>query len=111
MAYGQILDSVLWYTRVRNILYVVYSYLTYVNVKVYGKTEMQLIGTAQNIPYALPVHFQITRKMHFLYIALDCVMCCRFSILKHVYAQTEPNAYHRWPSICTCCSSLEVNYR
>jgi hypothetical protein len=87
MAYEQILDSVLWYTRVRNILYVAYSYLTYVNVEVSGKTEMQLIVTAQNIPYALPLyrymikweHFQITRKMHFLYIALDYVMCCRFT--------------------------------
>ena len=45
MAYERILDSVLWFTRVWNtgILYVAYSYLTYVNVEVSGKTEMQLI--------------------------------------------------------------------
>ena len=43
MAYERILDSVLWYTRVRNILHVACSYLTYVNVEVSGKTEMQLI--------------------------------------------------------------------
>ena len=42
MAYERILDSVLWYTRVWNILYVACSYLTYVNVEVSGKTEMQL---------------------------------------------------------------------
>ena len=42
MAYERILDSVLWYTRVWNILYVAYSYLTYVSVEVSGKTEMQL---------------------------------------------------------------------
>ena len=36
MAYEQILDSVLWYTRVWNIFYVAYSYLTYVNVEVSG---------------------------------------------------------------------------
>ena len=42
MAYERILDSALWYTRVSNILYVACSYLTYVNVKMSGKTEMQL---------------------------------------------------------------------
>ena len=43
MAYERTLDSVLWYTRVWGILYVAYSYLTYVNVEVSGKNEMQLI--------------------------------------------------------------------
>ena len=43
MAYEQIMDSVLLYTRMWNILYVAYSYLNYVNVEVSGKTEMQLI--------------------------------------------------------------------
>ena len=44
MAYERILDSVLWYTRVWNILYVACSYLTNVNVEVSGKTEMQRTG-------------------------------------------------------------------
>ena len=42
MAYERILDFVLWYSRVWNILYVACSYLTHANVEVSGKTEMQL---------------------------------------------------------------------
>ena len=45
MVYEWILDSVLRYTRVLNILNVASSYLTYVNVERSGKTEMQLIIT------------------------------------------------------------------
>ena len=51
MAHERILDSVLWYTPVWNILYVAYSYLTYVDVEVSGKTEMQLITSQQSTFY------------------------------------------------------------
>ena len=63
MAYERILDSVLWYTRVWNILYVAYSYLTYVNVEVSGKTEMQLNSTTGRL-YAVQSTGSILEQTH-----------------------------------------------